>query len=351
LGIGFLARFLTSAARSGVVYQMGKCSKGISVSRSWCSRHFFKQVHLNVMPTQPPRILILANHAKAQVTHALEELRPWLSQRAKIVAEPKIDDLIDPDATVEFPPADLAIVLGGDGTMLVLAQHAVDHGLPILGVNFGKLGFLAEFSMDQLREHWETIVSGRCSVSQRLMLEVMVFTANAAPCRGDRLDEPNRRFRALALNDVMIAAGEPFRMIDLELIINPGADPSNGTTSTGDGIIISTPSGSTAYNLSAGGPIVSPGVGAICITPICPHSLAFRSIVINADDNLCLKVVRPNEGTTLVIDGRVPVKLHPGEQIFIRRYAKSLSLMNNPRLNYWKMLAKKMHWAARPRRQ
>ncbi len=294
------------------------------------------------------RLIILANHAKAQVTEALEELRPWLSERATIAAELAMDKVEDASSALDLPAADMGIVLGGDGTMLALGQHAVERGLPILGVNFGKLGFLAEFSMDDLHQHWETVVSDRCTISKRIMLEVMIHPAGKADLT-DPFDAAACSFRGVALNDAMVTAGEPFRMIDLELAINPSAQQTSTTICTGDGMIVSTASGSTAYNLSAGGPIVSPGVAGMCITPICPHSLAFRSIVVNADDRLCLRVLRPNEGTTLVIDGRVPVKLQEGELVLIRRYSKQLSLINNPRLNYWEMLAKKMHWAARPR--
>lgn len=304
---------------------------------------------LGIMTSQMTRLILLANKNKAPVIGALDELRPWLCERAEIVAEPELNDLAGPEATADFPPADLAVVLGGDGTLLALAQHAVAHDLPILGVNFGKLGFLAEFNLKELQDHWDAIVADRCRTSQRLVLDVTVYDADAAACWVDRLDKPHRKFRSLALNDAVITAGEPFRMVDLEMAINPSATHHSATTCTGDGIIVSTPSGSTAYNLSAGGPIVSPDIDAVCITPVCPHSLAFRPIVINADDGVCLRVLSANEGTTLVIDGRVRVKLGVGEQVFIRRNDKPLRLIHNPRLNYWKMLAKKMHWAARPR--
>jgi NAD+ kinase len=301
------------------------------------------------MATDLTRLIILANKAKPPVEGALDELRPWLSQRAQIVAEMDIDTLARLSEEGEVPPADLAVVLGGDGTMLALARHAAIHDLPILGVNFGKLGFLAEFSMDELRRHWDKIVAGHCRTSHRMMLEVLVFPAGAAPCQVDSLDETRCGFATSALNDAVITAGDPFRMIELELAIDPSDTQTSTTICSGDGMIVSTPSGSTAYNLSAGGPIVSPGIDAMCITPICPHSLAFRPIVINADSGVCLRVLRANTGTTLVIDGQVPVTLHTGEQVYIRRHTKTLKLVNNPELSYWKMLAKKMHWAARPR--
>ncbi len=297
------------------------------------------------------RLIVLANLDKSPVAGALKQLRPWLSQRAVIVAEPDFKSLAAQGSSVELPEADLVIVLGGDGTMLAVAQHAAAANLPILGVNFGKLGFFAEFSLDDLKRHWDTIVSGACQTSQRLMLQVMVFDATAAPCWTNRLDEPHQSFRAVALNDAVITAGPPFRMIELQLAINPSPKRMTDTISTGDGLIVATPSGSTAYNISAGGPIVSPGIDAFCITPICPHSLAFRPIVINADSGVRVRVLSANEGTSLVIDGRLPVQLRCGEQVYIQRHEKPLTLVNNPDLSYWSMLAKKMHWAARPRSQ
>ena len=298
---------------------------------------------------QKPRLIILANNDKPPVTGALRDLRPWLAERAEVVAELGIHELLGGDIPAAFPEADLGVVLGGDGTMLAMAPHAVAYDLPVLGVNFGKLGFLAEFSLDSLREHWDMIASGQCRTTRRITLEVSVFEPGAQACWMNRLDEPKRKFKTLALNDVVITAGEPFRMVDIELGINPSETQASATTCTGDGMIVSTPSGSTAYNLSAGGPIVTPEIDALCITLICPHSLAFRPLVINADGGVCMRLLRGNEGTTLVIDGRVPVKLHEGEQVFVCRYPKPLTLVHNPELNYWQMLAKKMHWAARPR--
>jgi len=291
----------------------------------------------------------LANKAKAPVAGAVEQLRPWLATRARLVADVELDQLITDSKAAQLPPADLAIVLGGDGTMLSLAQHAAAHDLPILGVNFGKLGFLAEFSLEELQRHWEAIVAGRCRTSRRLMLEARVYQADAEPCLVDQLDTSRCKFTAIGLNDAVITAGEPFRTIDIQLAINPSQEQTSVTNCSGDGMIVSTPSGSTAYNLSAGGPIVSPGIDAFCITPICPHSLAFRPIVVSADDGVCLRILGANVGTALVIDGRISVKIEVGEQVFIRRYAKPLTLIHNPELNYWKMLATKMHWAARPR--
>lgn len=297
----------------------------------------------------PIRVVILANRSKPQVVRALEELRPWLHERARIVAEPGQDHALGHNR-LDLPEADVAIVLGGDGTLLSHARSVALRDLPVLGVNFGKVGFLAEFSLHQLRRHWDQIASGKCRMSRRLMIEVLTLASEVCEYDLDLPSRPECLSVTAALNDAVITAGPPFRMIELELTINPSVHPTATASCIGDGMIVSTASGSTAYNLSAGGPIVSASTDALCITPICPHSLAFRPIVIGSDDTVCLRVKRANPGTHLVIDGQSARPLESGQQVYVRRHAKPLRLIHNPELNYWQMLARKMHWAAKPSR-
>lgn len=288
------------------------------------------------------RVMILANHAKPQVTEALKAFRPWLAERAEIVAELNSAEVTAATAA-NLPAADLALVLGGDGTLLAQARALVDRPEPLLGVNFGKLGFLAEFSLADLKAHWDDIAAGRCRTSERMILDVEVIGRRA----GDQRGTP--RFDCVALNDAVITAGPPFRMVELELLIDPNAHRGQPTIFSSDGVIVSTPSGSTAYNLAAGGPIVSPDVEAVCITPLCPHSLSFRPIVASAASTLNLRLRRANPGTTLVIDGQRSITLEEGDEVRISRDRRRLTLLHNPTLNYWKLLAEKLHWAARPR--
>ena len=298
-------------------------------------------------PSNSMRVLVLANKAKAQVAEALEALRPWLAEHVRIVAEPDIGS-ITRDVAIELPQADLAMVLGGDGTLLAQARWLVDLEVPLLGVNLGKVGFLAEFTVEDLQRHWDLVAAGKCQVSRRLMMEVLTFDSEAADCRVNELDMAHCKDQSLAMNDAVVEAGNPFRMIELELGIDPVNASSSATRFGGDGVIISTPSGSTAYNLAAGGPIVSPGLDALCITPNCPQSLAFRPLVVNVDCGIAVRMITANVGSTLVIDGQVSVKLEANDQVFVRRYPRRVSLVNNPSQNYWKTLAKKMHWAVRP---
>jgi len=299
-----------------------------------------------------PRIVILANVDKPQVVDALAGLRPWLAERAETVAEPMLPGLTAERAAelIGTGGADLGLVLGGDGTMLAQARTLVELDMPLVGINFGKLGFLAEFSLDDFKEHWPLIASGKCPTSERVLIEATVFDNSAADVWVRDGDSHVARFHMLGTNEAVIAAGEPYRMIDLELAIDPDGDRSAGTVFSGDGVIISTASGSTAYNLAAGGPIVSPGIDALCITPICPHSLAFRPIIVNAACRIHLRVQRSNEGTTLAIDGQQSTSLETGQQVVVHRYLKTVRLLHHPRINYWQMLAKKMHWAVRPGR-
>ena len=297
--------------------------------------------------TKLKRIILLANKNKPEVEEALNELRPWLSKRAKIVAEPILNENEKQD-TQEWPNADLAIILGGDGTILGQARAIVHLQLPIIGVNFGKLGFLAEFSIKDLQEHWDKIIQGKCPTSSRTMLLAQVLDCEAPDINENPIDESHIRYTSLALNEAVITNGPPFRMIDLELSIAPGLYNSGTTKFSGDGVIIATPSGSTAYNLSAGGPIISPGLDVLAITPICPHSLSFRPIVIDSDAIVSIRCLRLNQGTTLVLDGQNYISLSAEEQVCITKYSQELKLIHNPSLPYWKKLATKMQWASSP---
>ena len=234
--------------------------------------------------SQPtPRVIILANRSKVEVPEAIRGLTPWLKEKAEIVAE--IDTAkMTPELASTIPPADLALVFGGDGTFLSQARAMIDLRVPLLGINFGKLGFLAEFSIDSLKAHWDQIVQGKCRVSERVLIQAYVYDQSCPDWGiiGDNQAAPAPIFQAVAMNDAVVTAGPPYRMIEIELGIDPQASQSSATRFAGDGLIVSTPSGSTAYNTAAGGPIVSPGVDALTVTPLCPQSLAFRPIVLNA---------------------------------------------------------------------
>ena len=280
-----------------------------------------------------PRVLLITNRNKPAVVEALKTFQPWLEQRAGEVTLLEAGD----DQPIEKGAADLAMVLGGDGTMLGEARRLVDTDIPIVGVNFGKLGFIAPFMLSDVQACWADLAAGRFETTPRTMIE-----ASIAPHDG----QPG--FFSLAMNDTVVTAGPPFRMLEMELKIARGGTISDGTIFAADGVIVATATGSSAYNLSAGGPVVAPDVDALVITPICPHSLSFRPIVINAADQITVRVLRANPGTTVVVDGQVSVPMHADAELCLQAHAKRLRVVTNPRVGYWKTLAAKMQWAARP---
>ncbi|MEM6750398.1 MAG: NAD(+)/NADH kinase [Planctomycetota bacterium] len=296
-----------------------------------------------------PRVLLLPNLSKSRVAEALASFRPWLEARSEVVAESAVRELT-PEGVAGLPPADLAIVLGGDGTLLWAARSLLGRPEPMLGINFGKLGFLAEFQIDDVERHWDAVSCGQCRHTERVMMDVRVYDAGYPRWGHGAGAEAPPVHRAVAMNDAVINAGPPFRMLELELAINPLDGGASATGFRGDGVVVCTPSGSTAYNLSAGGPIISPGVEAFCVAPLNPQSLSFRPIVFGADSDTWLAVNEANEGSALVLDGQFAGNLRAGQQVRIDRHPDAVRLIHNPELSYWSMLGKKMHWAAAPRR-
>lgn len=287
------------------------------------------------------RLFIIANLEKPEVRPALEQLTPWLAARLKLVG---VDSGGGTDLT--RLEADAILVLGGDGTLLSAARRLGGRQIPLVGINFGRLGFLASFTLEQFYEYFDRFEAGKLAVSARLVLEASVVSADQHVRTHDAQDiAAKRNFVATALNDAVITAGPPFRMIELEL----GADGGTLIRYFGDGVIVATPSGSTAYNVSAGGPIISPAVDALCITPLCPHSLSFRPVVVPANMVVTIVATRVNAGTTLFCDGQASVQLKKGDRIVIRRSPNDVLLIENPDAREWRTLAEKLHWAVSPR--
>lgn len=288
-----------------------------------------------------PRLYIVANVRKPHVQSALDGLLLSLAGRAQVVGvdTDRASDL----ATVE---ADAVLVLGGDGTLLSTARRLNGRAIPLMGVNFGRLGFLASFTPAELTASVDALLQNRLPVSRRQVIEASVLPAGVE-CRAAGHEQVilKRRFASTALNDAVITAGPPFHMIELELC----ADGDSGVRYDGDGVIVSTPSGSTAYNVSAGGPIIIPGVEAMCITPICPHSLSFRPVVIPSRSTVQIVIIHANPGTTLFCDGQDSTNLSAGERVIVRRSPNDVLLVENPVGHPWRSLAEKLHWAVSPK--
>ncbi|HEX2768632.1 MAG TPA: NAD(+)/NADH kinase [Geobacteraceae bacterium] len=226
---------------------------------------------------------------------------------------------------------DMVVVLGGDGTLISVARLMGDRQLPILGVNLGSLGFLTEITLDELCTSLDRCLKGDYSVSERMMLRASVIR------NGEELEEKQ------VLNDVVINKGVLARIIDLETTVND----EYLTTFKVDGLIISTPTGSTGYSLSANGPIVHPELECLVITPICPHTLTNRPIVMASDAVITVGLKCVNEAVFLTLDGQVGVELKCGDVIRIRKSEHRTQLINSSSKNYFEILRTKLKWGER----
>lgn len=218
--------------------------------------------------------------------------------------------------------ADLVIVFGGDGTFLSTAREFADTEMPILGINLGSLGFLTDVELSDLDAALEELVAGKYEIEERMMLEAEVIRD------GESID------RVLAINDVVITKGSFSRLIELKTYI----DDEYLTTYPADGVIVACPTGSTAYSLSAGGPIVNPKLKSLVITPICPHTLHARSIVIAEDEAVKIVVEADHEDVMLTVDGQDGLKLASGDEVIIRRSNSVTNLIKLEDYNFYHIL-------------
>ena len=279
-------------------------------------------------------VLLIVNRNKPDAVGAIDEISALIGAHGRLLGVAG-----DDEPTPKFDTLDLVVVLGGDGTLLSQAKRFVDAGVPLLGVNFGKLGFLAEFDLPAVREQASALFgTGTMPTRQVGMLRVEAHCA-----------EP---FEGNALNEGVVTAGPPYRMIELTISI----DGQPGPTISGDGLIVSTPTGSTAHNVSAGGPIVTPENDALVITPIAAHTLAFRPIVVSGDTRVEVTVVEANAvdargGTALLLDGRECRRLSAGDRVSFSRDPRRVVFVRNTHAGYWTTLIGKMGWAASPTRR
>ena len=226
------------------------------------------------------------------------------------------------------PGADLIVAVGGDGAMLHAARMAAMADVPVLGVNRGRLGFLADVGPEQMLQSLDDALAGRCQAERRMLLAAQILT-------------DGRPIDALALNDVVVAKRETGRMVDVRTWVN-GAYVN---THVGDGFIIATPTGSTAYALSCGGPIVHPSLDAIVLVPVCPHTLSDRPIVVPAGSVVEIELADRFESRAQVVcDGIVLCDLDPGERLRIERAKVSATLLHPPGHDYYRILRSKLHW-------
>jgi NAD+ kinase len=277
---------------------------------------------------------ILSRPRRAQLSVVVPPLLKWLNERGVTAAYDEETACVLADASKGQPrplvadSSQLLLVLGGDGTMLAAARLAAPRGIPILPINMGSLGFLTSFTLDELYPALEETLAGRFSVSQRVMLKAELE-------RGGSVIE-----KQCALNDAVIHKGALARMIQLELRINSDFV----CRYRADGLIVSSPTGSTAYSLSAGGPIVHPAVESFIITPICPHMLSDRPLVI--PDSCCIEVKLNGdaESVYLTLDGQRGIPVQPTDILRVSRADEQLKLIQPPKKPYFDILRSKLKW-------
>ena len=290
-------------------------------------------------PSSIKRVGIVVKPHQPEVLKTLCGVVDWLSQRGiTLVGGPEIErdriehetgcavEVLEPEQLALS--ADLMLLLGGDGTMIATARLLGDTEVPVLGVNYGGLGYLAEFRIEELYAALESILAGNYAVEKRVRLAVELM-------RGEERVTHNR-----ILNDVVINKSALARIIEIEAHLNKQFVNSFRA----DGLIISTPTGSTAYNLSAGGPVVFPSMNAVVITPICPFTLSNRPIVVPDESLIELRLKTQNEDVALTLDGQVGVPLKPEDRVVIRKSKTTFNLVQPMNRNYFDVLRDKLRW-------
>lgn len=290
--------------------------------------------------TRAPRHLgIVGNREKEGVRALLPALVRWIREQGREVSlERSLASSVrgvGAGRSMEtlVRRVDAMLVLGGDGTMLHAARVVSEAGVPILGVNMGGLGFLTETGRDSLYPALTRLFAGRFRVERRMMVEAHVRSARGG-----------REWKAIGLNDAVIHPTARSRVIALDLAIGGKAIG----TLVGDGLIIATPTGSTAYSLSAGGPIVRPTLQTLLATPISPHTLAWRPLLVGADETIDVRIRRGHPPATLALDGQVLRRLAPGDEIRIHRARRHVSIILLNAGTFYDVLRNKLAWATNP---
>jgi NAD+ kinase len=249
-----------------------------------------------------------------------EELIPLIGQKQQSLSREELGQT-----------SEVLISLGGDGTMLASARAVGKHQTPILGINLGGVGFLTEINSNDLQNTLNKLKEGDYFIEKRMVLETEI--------------EGVKKFDQYALNDVVIDKGEVARLFLLHLY----AQEEFICSYSADGLIISTSTGSTAYNLAAGGPIINPQMNAIIVSPICPHTLASRTIVFPDNETLKITVELPSREAVLTIDGQVAFGLKSGSSVLVRKAKHSVNLIKFRDRSFYEILRRKLHWGARPK--
>jgi len=272
------------------------------------------------------RLFVLGNANRPGVTKAAERLLPFLKEHAQVV----VFDLHQ-EIDLSQETADIALVFGGDGAILRAARQMGYRQIPVLGVNLGKLGFLAALNLDQFEGCFPHVARGNYQITHHVMLEC-TFTS------------PALNQTVLGLNDVVVHTGRSYHVIDLNLFV----DGEPVTRYSGDGLILSTPIGSTAHNLSAGGPILGQELEAFVITPICSHTLTNRPVVDSSEKVYTIVLTSGWGDAVLIVDGQEITPFNTDGQVTVRRAPVTFGLVKVPGRGYYQTLRDKLHWGQQP---
>jgi NAD+ kinase len=280
-------------------------------------------------PRSLGRVLVLADGEKGAVDELLEELEPWLRERANLVVVERDLHAYDESARAkrskrELP--DLVIVLGGDGAILTAVRAFQETPVPTLGINFGRVGFLASVEASQWRESLEEVQRGRAVVEERMRLSVELNGARSPA--------------VVALNDAVVTRGAFQGMLSIALKVG-GHWVTNYRA---DGLVVATPSGSTAYSMAAGGPILAPSMQAFSVSPVSPQALSHRPLVVDGSETLELHVTRASGLTTLVVDGHGFFPMEEGDFVRVRKHPRPYPLLSRPGFDPYTRLRERLGW-------
>ncbi len=265
---------------------------------------------------------IITKHNAPDVHRIGESLSTWFAERK-----------IKTELNSIHKDMDMLVILGGDGTLLHVADQASHLDIPVVGINLGNLGFLTEIAADEMYQALETILAGEVHIEERMMLQATLVSGK----------DQKKRQSWIALNEVVIVKGNMERMVRLRC----WSGEEYITTYRADGLIISTPTGSTAYNLSAGGPIVQAELKALLVTPICPFMLESRPVLLAPETEVTIQVAGPVYDVKVLVDGRFAWDIEENDYLVIKAAAKPLCLISSPHKGYFAILRKKLNWGGR----
>jgi len=279
---------------------------------------------------------LIGRFSDPRVAESALALLPHLKKRGVRALLPESDPLMASAELADRVPeadianhADLVIAIGGDGTLLYAARLVARRGVPLMGINRGRLGFLTDVLPKDMFDSVDAALEGRCERDERSLLEARVISASGETTR------------ALALNDVVLQKWETGRMLDFETWI----DGVYVNTHGGDGMVVASSTGSTAYALSCGGPIVAPHLDVLVVAPICPHTLSDRPIVVSARSVITVKLIdRPDTRAQVTCDGVSLGELSPGDRLEIHPTAQKITLLHPNKFEYYRLLRSKLHW-------